>query len=69
MISVLADLDPDLSVGLNTGQENYQIFCKAFIINSSCHDFESFYEGQKLSSQLWLHMAVDICTIYSPGTY
>ena len=64
-IIILNNIDHDLSAGLNTDQENSQVSRKKFIINSSCHDSEKVDEKQKLSSQPWLRISVDILFIFS----
>ena len=52
-----SDMDPDPSSGINYGGVIAQGFRGLFLLNSSCHDFEKVYKGQKMSSQLWIHMA------------
>ena len=46
------DMAPDPSAGLDSGRVIAQVFRVPFLLNSSCHDFENFDRGQKMSSQL-----------------
>ena len=48
----------DLSAGLDSGGVIAQDFRGPFLLNISCPDFEKFDEGRKMSSQVWLRMAV-----------
>ena len=50
-------MGPDPSAGFNSKVLIDQGFRGPFLINSSCNDFESFDEGRKMSSQLWVRMA------------
>ena len=56
-IVVSSDLDPDPSSGLDSKGVIDQGFRGPFLPNISCHDFENFDEGRKMSSQLWVCMA------------
>ena len=58
-ILVSSDMAPDMSAGINYGRVIAQVFREPFILNSSCHYFETFNKRRKISSQLWIRMAVD----------
>ena len=53
-----SDLNPDQSAGIYYGGVIAQGFRGPFLINSYCHDFEKVDEGRKMSSQMWVRMAV-----------
>ena len=57
-IVILSDLDPDLSAGLDFKGVIAQGFCGPFILNSSWRNFEKVDEDRKLSSKLWVRMAI-----------
>ena len=57
-IVVLFDLAPDPSSSLGSRGVIAQGFRGPFLLNSSCHDFEKVDKGRKMSSQLWVSMAV-----------
>ena len=56
-IVVSADLDPDLSAGLDHVEVITRVFRGPFLLNSSCRYFEKLTKNEKMSSQLWLRMA------------
>ena len=56
-IFVSSDLAPDPSAGLDFKGVISQGFRRPFLLNSYWRDFETFDEGRKLSSQLWVCMA------------
>ena len=53
-----SDLAPDNSFGIDYEGVISQDFLGPFLLNGSCHDFEKADKGRKMSSQLWLSMAV-----------
>ena len=62
-----SDLATDPSSGLDSGGVITQGFLEQLLLNSSCHDFEKFKKGRKMSSQMWyagrkLRMAVKFMT-------
>ena len=64
-----SDLAPDPSSGLDSGGLIAQGFLEQLLLNSSCHDFEKFEKGRKMSSQLWyagqkLRMVGNFMTTY-----
>ena len=52
-----SDLAPDPSASIDSGGVIAQGLCGPFLLNSSCHDFETVDKGRKMSSQLWVRMA------------
>ena len=48
---------PDPSSGIDYGGVIAQGFLAQLLLNSSCHDFEKFDKGRKMSSQLWVRMS------------